>query len=53
MCMVFLGVQPTFGGADKINAVSGTITASGGVEVAKLDGHWDNIIHITQGGKRV
>jgi hypothetical protein len=45
-------VQPTFGGADKVNAVSGTISGPEG-EFAKLDGHWDNIVHITIGGKKV
>ncbi len=44
--------QPTFGGADKINAVSGHISGPSG-EIAKVDGHWDNIINITMGGKKV
>lgn len=42
-----------WGGADKLNSLTGTLSHNG-TEIAKLDGHWDKIIYYTpKGGSKV
>jgi len=46
--------KPMWGGADKLNALTGVIR-HGDSEVATVEGHWDSVIHITptRGAKTV